>query len=388
MNKQIGEKVDLFMSGLMGRFAENREFFIEITAAFLSGSKRYELRAVREEALLAFYHNGAAYCLTADAFRAFIKEQIPLYDSMLLIYRERGKDIRIRADQKSVTTETTASAAPAQAGQQPAAMGDRAYYIRADRAAPLLRTIGLLGQNGKVKNDKIRKYNQIDHFVELIDPMLRTLCRQHSVLQVVDCACGKSYLSFVLNYYIKEVLGQKCHITGLDYNGGVIAESKRMAAQLNYQNMMFVETDIMQYIPQKSYQLLLTLHACDTATDKALSFGIRHKIPSIVCVPCCHRELNAQYHLDGFSQILKYGVLKARIADNLTDGLRAMALEAFGYDVSMVEYISPLDTPKNLMIRAEHARGFQPEKWEAYLAVCRSLGAELTLEKDLADLAR
>ena len=260
-------------------------------------------------------------------------------------------------------------------------MGDREYYIKPDKAGALLSEIGILGKNGKVKNDKIRKYNQIDHFIELADPMLRRLCANKKSLRIIDCGCGKSYLSFALNFYMKEVLGKNCYFTGLDYNSGVIAESRRIAEELHYSNMKFIETDIGAYEPDAQYDMLLTLHACDTATDKALSFALKYKIPGIICVPCCHKELNAQYHMDGFENILKYGILKARIADSLTDGLRAMYLEGHGYDVSMLEYISPIDTPKNLMIKAIRTSGRKEEILKRYRKICESLGADLSIGK-------
>ena len=109
------------------------------------------------------------------------------------------------------------------------------------------------------------------------------------------------------------------------------------------------------------------------------TFALNHKIPGILCVPCCHKELNAQYHLDGFEDILKYGILKARIADSLTDGLRAMYLEGHGYDVSMLEYISPIDTPKNLMIKAIRTSGRREAVLNRYHRICEMLGARLSI---------
>ena len=182
-----------------------------------------------------------------------------------------------------------------------------------------------------------------------------------------------------LNYYIKEVLGKNCYFTGLDYNGAVIAESARIAKQLRYNNMQFIETDIGAYEPDTQYDMLLTLHACDTATDKALRFALDNKVASIICVPCCHKEMNSQYHLNGFEDVLKYGILKARIADSLTDGLRAMYLEGHGYDVSMLEYISPIDTPKNLLIKAIRTSGRNDAILNKYRKICNELGVKLSI---------
>ena len=143
--------------------------------------------------------------------------------------------------------------------------------------------------------------------------------------------------------------------------------------------MDFVHCDLRMYESDRKFDLLLTLHACDTATDLALGFAIEHDVKNIVCVPCCHREMNSQYSIPGFEKVLKYGVIKARIADNLTDGLRAMYLEGKGYDTSLVEYISPLDTPKNLMLRAEKKRAPDPNILKEYDRICEFLGTRLTL---------
>lgn len=278
-----------------------------------------------------------------------------------------------------------------------ASMSNRAYFVKPDnpRAIEMLKAIGIMGDNGKVKNDKIRKYNQIDHFIELIDPMLRKLCdakkKQENgdkTIDIVDCACGKSYLSFALCYYVRFVLKTPCRFTGLDYNSIVIEDSKRIAEKLGYTNMKFIETDIGKYEPDRKYDLLITLHACDIATDLALRFGIDHGVKAMVCVPCCHREMNDQgFELGAADPVLKYGILKARIADSLTDGLRAMYLEAIGYDVSMVEYISPLDTPKNLMMRCELKRGYSQDLMDKYNGLCNSLGVKMSISKE-SDLIR
>lgn len=383
MNRQIAEKADLFFMGLQGRFDESKDFFLYIEVEFVSGNKKYSANVEQTESgLLAYNFMGNSYSGNFGDFRTFIKSKIPEFDAMTVTYYERGKQIIVKADNKDVSSQSkdyTVSEERAAKASSSAVMSDREYFIKPDKAADLLEAIGILAKNGKVRNDKIRKYNQIDHFIELADPMLRKLCASKKQIRIVDCGCGKSYLSFALNYYIKEVLGKNCYFTGLDYNGAVIAESARIAKQLHYNNMQFIETDIGEYEPDGAYDMLLTLHACDTATDKALRFALDNKITSIICVPCCHKEMNSQYHMDGFEDILKYGILKARIADSLTDGLRAMYLEAHGYEVSMLEYISPIDTPKNLMIKAIKNSGRNDAVLNKYRKICDELGVQLSI---------
>lgn len=382
MNKQIAQKVDLFLMGLQGRFEDGKDFFLSIELEFVSGNKKYSSIISLEGDKLVYNFMGDTFNCVFSEFTTFIKSKIPEFDSLLLVYLERGKQTVIRADNRDVKIEVKdiqISEEKASKAVSSSVMSDREYFIKPDKAADLLEAIGILAKNGKVRNDKIRKYNQIDHFIELADPLLRKLCATKKQIRIVDCGCGKSYLSFALNYYIKEVLGKNCYFTGLDYNGAVIEESARIAKKLRYNNMQFIETDIGAFEPDEGYDMLLTLHACDTATDKALRFALDHKISSIICVPCCHKEMNSQYYMDGFEDILKYGILKARIADSLTDGLRAMYLEGHGYDVNMLEYISPIDTPKNLMIKAIKTSGRNDAMLNKYRKICDDLGVRLSI---------
>ena len=241
MNRQIAEKADLFLSGLQGRYENERDFFLGIQAEFSSGNKTYELKAEADGDALSYRFMGNSYRTDFAAFRAFLKTQIPEFDEMRFTYIERGKKIHIYADAKNVSSESKNASEPAEPAAAGPAMSSREYYIKPDRAAALLEAIGILGKNGKIRNDKIRKYNQIDHFIELADPLLRRLSTGKKALRIIDCGCGKSYLSFALNFYIKEILGKPCYFTGLDRNAGVIAESKRIADKLRYANMKFIE---------------------------------------------------------------------------------------------------------------------------------------------------
>ncbi len=175
MNRQIAEKADLFLSGLQGRYENERDFFLGIQAEFSSGNKTYELKAEADGDALSYRFMGNSYRTDFAAFRAFLKTQIPEFDEMRFTYIERGKRIQIYADARNVSSESKNASEPAEPAATGPAMSSREYYIKPDRAAALLEAIGILGKNGKIRNDKIRKYNQIDHFIELADPMLRRL---------------------------------------------------------------------------------------------------------------------------------------------------------------------------------------------------------------------
>ncbi|HEX3028221.1 MAG TPA: SAM-dependent methyltransferase, partial [Clostridia bacterium] len=303
--------------------------------------------------------------------------------SLVFTYEERGTTIIIEADNKNVKMHSKDNNAETAVKQhnETSHIGNREYYIKIGKADDLLKEIGILGHDGKIKNDMIRKYNQIDHFVELISDMLKDMANKLDSITVLDCGCGKSYLTFVLNYYIKEVLKKPCHFIGLDYSKGVIEASKKMAQNLGYNNMEFKVTDIRDYTALNKINMVISLHACDTATDEALALAIRNNVDTMVMVPCCHRELLNQYTLPQFESVIKHGVLKARIADALTDGLRALMLEALGYKVSVVEYISPLETPKNIMIRAEKTAQANKKLLAEYRNLKSILNVNPTLEK-------
>ncbi|PKK40027.1 SAM dependent methyltransferase [Clostridiaceae bacterium JG1575] len=353
MNKKTQAKLSLFLSSLARRLEENHDFFQAVTFCFRSGQKSFQGEAAPDPQGVKLSWKGAIDVLSPSAFTALLVDECLLYDELELSYKERGHQTLLRATDKNVqVTNEEADKEAVDKEVKPSSLLHRSYLINPRDAAPLLKELGILSKDGKVKNDKIRKYNQIDHYVELLAPDLKELAKGRSRLCIADCGCGKSYLSFVLNYYLTEVLKVKVHITGIDRSESVIASSKAMADRLNYRNMTFQTGDIRSLELKEKPDLVLSLHACDTATDLALAFGIRNKAQLIVAVPCCHAELNAHYEIKELQPLLKYPILKRRMADALTDGMRCLILESEGYRTSIGEYISPLETPKNLMIKA------------------------------------
>ena len=383
MNRQNVQKLTLFLTGLEQRIVDNTEFFKDITVVYKSGTKDYTAKVFLDDNLLKLNFNGNTETIEIKWLSDRLSKFAESYESLELTYVERGTTIVIEADQKNVKMRTRESAVENVVKPHPETshIGNRDYLIKVGQADELLKEIGILGSNGKVKNDMIRKYNQIDHFVELIGDLLKDLADKYETINVLDCGCGKSYLTFVLNYYIKEVIKKPCHFIGLDYSNGVIEASRRMAMNLSYHNMEFKVTDIRNYTAAKDIHLVISLHACDTATDEAIALAVRNNVKALVMVPCCHKEVLSQYSYQPFEQILKHGILKARMADVLTDGMRALYLEALGYKVSVVEYISPLETPKNLMLRAEKTHGANKKAMEEYQMLKEQLNIFPTMEK-------
>lgn len=383
MQKGEKNKLKLLLIGIQARLKQNRDYFVSTEFVFKSGNKKFKalLKAGDGEDYVLLFQ-GTERPIDAEEAMAFFDKQTEVYEDCSLVYTERGTVLTITVNAKGVSmkqAEQQAAPQDASAVNHPLLDQGRKYLIQADKAAPLLREIGILTADGKIKNDMIRKYNQIDHYVELVAPMFEQDDSEEILL--LDCACGKSYLSFVMNYYLRDVLHRRCRIIGIDINPHVVSESQKMAKRLGYHNMTFIAADLRTYQPPKHVTAVISLHACDIATDLALGTAIRAQAKYIACVPCCHKELLDQYRLPGLEPLTKFGVFKARFNDVLTDSMRALKLEAEGYKISVVEYISPLDTPKNLLIRATRTGHENPKAKAEYEQVRALLGTTSELDR-------
>ena len=176
------------------------------------------------------------------------------------------------------------------------------------------------------------------------------------------------------------MLKMDCRYIGVNYSETVIDASKKMAKNLGYHNMEFVCADVRHYMPEQQVDLLISLHACDTATDMAIGLGIRMGVQAMVVVPCCHKEMLSQYSYEAFAPLLKHPIFKARLADVLTDAMRCLYMESCGYEITAMEYISPLETPKNLMIKAVKTGEENYKAASEYQRIRNALGVRLSVE--------
>lgn len=252
------------------------------------------------------------------------------------------------------------------------------YILPEGIPIPFLVDLGVMTKDGKIVHAKYDKFRQINRFLEFIEDIREELPKDREAT-ILDFGCGKSYLTFAMYYYLKVQQGMDIRIIGLDLKEEVIRHCGELAKKYGYEKLTFLTGDIASYTGRDSVDMVVTLHACDTATDFALEKAVRWGAKVILSVPCCQHELNRQVHAEILSPLFKYGLIKERMAALMTDALRAGMLEEQGYQVQILEFIDMEHTPKNILIRA--VKDVRKKKKPELEACMQFLGVEPTLKK-------
>lgn len=289
------------------------------------------------------------------------------------------------------------------------------YILQEGNPINFLVELGVMTKEGNVHSKYYDKFRQINRFLEFIADILPILKDAHKTnkdltnsglantnltnsdfIEIIDFGCGKSYLTFAIYYYLREISGINCHITGIDLKADVIENCKNLAKKCGYKNLDFFLGDVADWSKKNknkvSTSLVISLHACNTATDYALDFAVKSGAKAILSVPCCQHEINnvlstkeGKDKADGsFQSLLKHGIIRERFSALTTDVLRAELLEAYGYKVQILEFIDMEHTPKNMLIRgvlkASPKTDSIPKFSQSYLELKNSLGICPTLE--------
>lgn len=273
-------------------------------------------------------------------------------EATVLVSRKGKVTVKRRKRQNAVAENTDTAALSHNRSKQ--------YILPEGQPVDFLIYLGVQTPEGRVVKARYDKFRQINRYLEFIEDVLNKLPTDRTV-RIVDFGCGKSYLTFAMYYYLYRVRQRDIRLTGLDLKSDVIEHCNEVARKLHYDKLDFQVGDISTFQGDGSVDMVVSLHACDKATDYALEKAVKWGARVILAVPCCQHELNRQIKCDVLQPVLKYGLIRERMAALITDALRAEMLEENGYETQILEFIDMEHTPKNLMIRAVKRSGMRPK---------------------------
>ncbi len=366
-NYELTELLDFLAENLGSKF-KNAVFVFSHETLTMLANKKGEIKILRKK--------NTAPAQSANSAQNSQNEQNPsIYDAQKTGCTAQARFINAE-NQKAVNLGQNRS---------------KNYILQPDVPVEFLVHLGVMTETGKVVAQKYDKFRQINRFLEFVDDILPNIMafkgeEENHTINVVDFGCGKSYLTFALYHYLTEIKKLNACITGLDLKAEVIELCNSLATRFNYKTLHFSTGDIANYNGTGSTDLMVCLHACDTATDYALEKAVKTGAKAILCVPCCQHEINGNLkNSDVAPQLglfLKYGIIKERFAALATDLMRAELLEQAGYDVQMLEFIDMSHTPKNLLIRAvKKQNNGSKHNASSYTLLREALGTAPTLEK-------
>lgn len=328
---------------------------VSVRPITLRGRRLYQLERFHDNK--AFQEN-----LEGDVLLSRFEQDLDgRYRQALLVTESESAQYSLR---QNGSYKRHASAAVARPGAAQGNNRQKQYLIAEGEAVPALVDLGVFTQDYKIVRAKYDKYRQINRFVELIDQAFREDGREE--LTILDFGCGKSYLTFVLYWYFAVKRQKKVRILGYDLKADVVEHCNAVAAKYGYEGLRFVRADVSRdALYGEHVDMIVTLHACDTATDYALHYAIEKGADYIFSVPCCQHEINLQMQKGGELDVfLRHGIVRERMAALLTDEIRTLVLEDLGYTVDVIEFTDLENSPKNLMLRARRT-GRKSEKGRA-----------------------
>lgn len=367
----------------------DKSFNIDFVSAVLSnprekdGTVKVKIRPVMKQDRLLFqceeYRNNQAFHLNleAEATSEYVENQMKVFKQMQMETRQFRYQVLVSKKGKMTIQKRLQTAEVKEVNYS----HNRAkhYILEEGKTVPFLRDLGVMTKTGEIVRTKFDKFRQINRFLEFIEDILPQLPKDREVT-ILDFGCGKSYLTFAMYYYLHELNGYDIRIIGLDLKTDVIEACNQLAKKYGYKKLKFLEGNIADYTGSDEVDMVVTLHACDTATYFALAKAVGWKAKVILSVPCCQHELNGQMANEVLAPLFSYGLIKERMAALVTDSLRAEYLKREGYDTQILEFIDMEHTPKNILIRAVYT-GKRGDNDEAICACEKMLHVQPTLGK-------
>ena len=316
---------------------------VSIRAVTIRGQAGFQLEQFRDNK--AFHRN-----VTPEELLKLVQQELEgRYRQVLLVTPEQSSQYCLKVNGSYKKSVSAGIAMPAASRSH---NREKSYILKEGENIPALVDLGVFTPDMKIVRAKYDKYKQINRFIELVDQAFRDYKKDE--ICILDFGCGKSYLTFILYYYFSVKRGLKATIIGYDLKADVVERCGKIAEKYGYTGLEFVHADVTRdVLTDRKIDMIVTLHACDTATDFALHYAVTKGADFIFSVPCCQHEINAGIHKGGDLDILlRHGILQERLSALLTDSIRAAVLEDMGYQVDMIEFIDFDHSPKNLMIRA------------------------------------
>ena len=346
---------------------------ITVRAVTIRGQAGFQVEQLRDNK--AFHRN-----VTPEELLKLVQQELEgRYRQVLLVTDTQSSQYCLKVNGSYKKSVSAAVAMPAASRSH---NREKSYILKEGENIPALVDLGVFTPDMKIVRAKYDKYKQINRFIELVDQAFRDYKKDE--ICILDFGCGKSYLTFILYYYFSVKRGLKATIIGYDLKADVVERCGKIAEKYGYTGLEFVHADVSRdVLTDRKIDMIVTLHACDTATDYALYYAIQKQADYIFSVPCCQHELNSQIKRAGELDIfLRHGIVKERMCALLTDSIRAAALEDMGYRTDMIEFVDMEHSPKNIMLRARRVR---PPR-ERELPACRALAEKYGFTQTLLSL--